>query len=84
MLYWKYFAEDNICSLIINVKPELKMSKDTLPIAKLMTVSPAQSGRCVTRIWARRIGEGSRDSKWEEMRGGMEFRASATILMHTG
>ena len=28
----KIFAEDNICSLIINVKPELKMSKDSLPI----------------------------------------------------
>ena len=23
MPYWKYFAEDMICSLIINVKPEL-------------------------------------------------------------
>jgi len=32
MLYWKYFVEDNICSLIINVHPELKISKDLLPI----------------------------------------------------
>ena len=23
ILHWKYFVEDNICSLIINVKPEL-------------------------------------------------------------
>ena len=23
ILYWKYFAEDNICSLIINVQPEM-------------------------------------------------------------
>src|SRR6266540_7141296 len=35
----KYFAEDNICSLIINVKPELKPSKDSLPIAPMS--SPA-------------------------------------------
>jgi len=32
MLYWKYFVEDNICSLIINVKPELLLNSDLLPI----------------------------------------------------
>jgi len=35
----KYFVEDNICSLIINVKPELKLSKDLLQIA--LPSSPA-------------------------------------------
>jgi len=39
MLYWKYFAEDNICNLIINVKPELKLSRDLLLIA--LPSSPA-------------------------------------------
>jgi len=39
MLYRKYFAEDNFCSLIINVKPESKLNKDLLPIAP--TSSPA-------------------------------------------
>ena len=29
----KKFVEDNICSLIINVKPELKLSKELLLIA---------------------------------------------------
>ena len=33
MLIEKYFVEDNICSLIINVKPELKLISDLLPIA---------------------------------------------------
>ena len=33
MLYWKSFAEDNICSLIINVKPKLQMSRDLVSIA---------------------------------------------------
>ena len=28
----KIFLEDNVCSLIINVKPELKLSRDLLPI----------------------------------------------------
>jgi hypothetical protein len=28
----KYFSEDNICSLIINVKPELKLSMALSPI----------------------------------------------------
>jgi hypothetical protein len=28
----KIFAEDNICSLIINVKPELKLSNNSVPI----------------------------------------------------
>jgi hypothetical protein len=39
MLIEKYFVEDNICSLIINVKPELKRSRDLLPIA--LPSSPA-------------------------------------------
>ncbi len=30
MLYLKYFVEDKICSLIINVEPELKLNKDLL------------------------------------------------------
>jgi hypothetical protein len=34
-----FIVEDNICRLIINVKPELKLSKDLLPIAS--TSSPA-------------------------------------------
>jgi len=32
MPYWKYFAEDKNRSLIINVQPELKLSKDLPPI----------------------------------------------------
>ena len=31
----KLFAEDKICSLIINVKPELSLSKDLPPIAPM-------------------------------------------------
>lgn len=34
-----FIVEDNICCLIINVKPELKLIKDLLPIALLS--SPA-------------------------------------------
>jgi hypothetical protein len=34
-----FIVEDNICRLIINVKPELKPIKDLLPIAS--TSSPA-------------------------------------------
>ena len=34
-----FIDEDNICRLIINVKPELKLIKDLLPIAS--TSSPA-------------------------------------------
>jgi len=33
MLIEKYFVEDNICSLIINVKPELKLISNLSPIA---------------------------------------------------
>ena len=47
MPYWKYFVEDNICSLIINIKPELKMSKDSSPIAP--TSSPAIANTHVRR-----------------------------------
>jgi hypothetical protein len=35
----KYFVEDNICSLIINLLPEQKLMKDLLPIA--LASSPA-------------------------------------------
>ena len=45
----KYFAEDNICSLIINVKPEPMLSKDLLPIA--LTSSPAIANTHVVRSW---------------------------------
>jgi hypothetical protein len=34
-----FIVEDNICSLIINVKPELKLNKVLLPIA--LPSSPA-------------------------------------------
>jgi len=34
MLIEKYFVEDNICSLIINVKPELKLISNLSPIAQ--------------------------------------------------
>jgi len=34
-----FMVEDNICRLITNVKPELKLNKDLLPIAS--TSSPA-------------------------------------------
>jgi hypothetical protein len=46
MPYRKYFVEDNICSLIINVKPELKRSKDLLPIA--LPSSPAVANTAVS------------------------------------
>jgi len=47
MPHWKYFVEDNICSLIFNVKPELKPSKDLLPIA--LPSSPAIANTHVVR-----------------------------------
>jgi len=43
----KYFVEDNICSLIINVKPELNLSKDLLLIA--LPSSPAIANTHVGR-----------------------------------
>ena len=43
----KYFVEDNICSLIINVKPELKMSRELLPI--VVPSSPAIANTPVVR-----------------------------------
>jgi len=49
MPYWKYFAEDNICSLIINVQPELNLSKDLLPIA--LPSSPAIANTHVVRSY---------------------------------
>jgi len=47
MLHLNYFVEDNICSLIINVKPELKQSKVLLPIA--LPSSPAIANTHVAR-----------------------------------
>lgn len=43
-----FIAEDNICRLIINVKPELKPIKDLLPIA--LPSSPAIANTFVSGI----------------------------------
>jgi hypothetical protein len=42
-----FIVEDNICCLIINVKPELKLIKDLMPIASMS--SPAIANTIVAR-----------------------------------
>jgi hypothetical protein len=44
-----FIVEDNICPLIINVTPELKLNKDLLPIAS--TSSPAIANTFVVRSY---------------------------------
>jgi len=49
-----FIVEDNICCLIINVKPELKLIKDLLPI--VLPSSPAIANTFVVcRVLSRRI-----------------------------
>ena len=55
MSYWKYFVEDNICSLIINVKPKLKLNKDLLPID--LPSSPAIANTHVSCTLARLVND---------------------------
>jgi hypothetical protein len=51
MLHWKYFVEDNICSLIINVQPELNTSRDLLPIALPSALLLQILMLCVCALW---------------------------------
>ena len=44
-----FIVEDKICRLIINVKPDLMLNKDLLPIAS--TSSPAIANTFVVRSW---------------------------------
>ena len=61
MPYWKYFVEDNICS-IINVKADLKPSGDLLPIAlssalllQILMLAACTSSSEITWVYAFRM-----------------------------
>jgi len=55
MPHWKYFVEDNIRSLIINVKPKLKLNKYLLSID--LPSSPAIANTHVSCTLARPVND---------------------------